>query len=331
MANAKVQINIQNNEETVLSFVRTNSKFLYFSKEEPSFRMFRTALQTGLSGAKFSLIQLKNQENLNIVEQVAGQIKSAQHILATFDIKQITDAGVIRDLRIRFPKEQAPVIVIIPEMGDNEINLLREMGANNILVNPYSPINLIEKIANTLKPSGLSEVIENCQKLLAQKEYAAVLRVCDRILRLKPGSSAAHMLKGDAHLAMSRDELESETISHKQSALNLYTLAWEGNSKYIEPIKRLINFHKEDGNVSEQVKFLKELDKLSPLSIERKIEIGFILVLSLKEKEEGTKYLDMAIDLAKNENNDDRLEEISKRIVEAVAESDSELVNRYAL
>jgi hypothetical protein len=72
MANVKVQMNIQNNEGTVLSFVRNNGKFLFVGKDETSFRFFRTALSTGLTGTKFLLIQLKNQEKSNIVEQVEG-------------------------------------------------------------------------------------------------------------------------------------------------------------------------------------------------------------------------------------------------------------------
>lgn len=345
MANLKAQMAINNNEDTVLQFIRNNGQFLFISKEDTSFRLLRTALSTGLTGSRFSLSLIRYQEMPKMFEQIENYLKRSQYNLLIIDIKTQNDSSNIRDLRSKFSRNQIPILVLMQEMGDNVINLLKEMGANNIVVSPYSPINLIEKIANTLKPSGLSEIIENCQKLLSQKQYQAVIRVCDKILKLKPGSSAAHMLKGDAFLGMSQNQSDPDADSHRKSALNFYMLAWQGNSKYVEPIKRLVNYYKADANIQEQLHFLKELDTLSPLNIDRKIEIGLILINNLKEKkkvesadnkeeiakeaEEITKFLDMAVDLAKKENNEEQLKLIYQSISNALADLDPELAKKY--
>jgi hypothetical protein len=322
--------NVRNNEDIVLSFVKDKGLFLFLGKEEQSFRLFKTALSTALMGAKYLITSIRNQETAQILDQLDRLSKMDQNVFVIIEVKNTKDHGLIRDLRNRFNKERLPIIALMRETGGDALGNMWEIGVNNSIVLPFSPINIIEKIANTLKPSGLSEIIDNCQKLLAQKQYQSVLRVCDNILTRKPGSSAAYMIKGDVYLAMAEEKAGADVSNEMKSALDFYTQAWQGNNKYIEPIKRLVHYYKKEGNAQEQLRFLKEIETLSPLNVDRKIDIGLILISNTDEKDEGIKFLDIAVDMIKKEESAEQLAVISRRITTALSESNPEIALRYA-
>lgn len=219
------------------------------------------------------------------------QGRNAHNVVVIMKLERTGDYSSLRDLRVHYSREEVPVTVLMKETGKDVITLLEEMGANGILVLPYSAINVTEKIANTIKPSGLNEIIQNCEKLLANKQYEAVLNICEIILRRKPGSTVAYMLKGDAYSGMAERKSGQEAQQDRETALIFYTLAWRGNNKYLEPLKRLANFHKAQKNIAEQLRFLLELDELSPLNVDRRKEIGTILSRDFGQVQEAKKYL----------------------------------------
>jgi len=327
----KTQIVIQNNEEIVVKFLKDGGQLLFLGKDEQTYRLFKNALITALSNSSIAPTFIKNANTEQILTQIEMTVLKARNVFIILDLKQPQEYGIISDIRKNYDKSRVPVIVLTKEIGASIINLLQEIGTNSVLVVPYSPVNLIEKIANTIKPSGLGEIIEAARKLLSEKQYDSVLRICDTILKRKPDSAAAYMLKGDVYLAMLEEKTNTDGRDEKKQALHFYTLAWRGNQKYIEPLKKLLNFYQTEKDIVRQLHILVELDELSPLSIDRKIDIGSILIRDFGRKEEGIKFLDSAIALLKKEHEgtDKQISGIYQRINDALKDSEPELAGRY--
>ncbi len=158
------------------------------------------------------------------------------------------------------------IIALVFETRREDIAYLYEVGANNVIAKPASANNILEKMAFTIKPHGkLSELVHAAKEFLRLEEYSKVLKVCKRILTIKPSSPTALMLIGDACLAM----------GDRGRALSAYEQAHVSASVFIEPIKRLVSFH-EGHNQDEHLKYMEKLDKLSPLHAGRKKDIGMV-------------------------------------------------------
>lgn len=180
------------------------------------------------------------------------------------------------------------MIVLTAEIEREGLILLHEMGVSNFITKPISLNGMVEKIANTIRPaSGIGELIDAGKRLLRKGEYDKVLVVSDKVLTLKPQSPAGLMLRGDALKGLGR----------RPEAQAAYEGAMRGASMYLDPIKKLADFHKEEGNASQALKLLEQLDKLSPLNIERKMEIGAIH-LDLGKPARAKIYFDTATKLA---------------------------------
>jgi len=284
-------MNTHNSEEILKKFIQDGGYFVFIGNDGEEFRVFGSTLKTALMGMKMSLYWSKPSDINSVINQIERFRKNAHNVAVIMKLERTGDYSSLRDLRVHYSREEVPITVLMKETGKDVITLLGEMGANGIIILPYSAINVTEKIANTIKPSGLNEIIQNCDKLLANKQYESVLNICEIILRRKPNSTVAYMLKGDAYSGMAESKSGQEAQKEREKALIFYTLAWRGNNKYLEPLKRLANFHKAQKNTAEQLRFLLELDELSPLNVDRRKEIGAILSQDLGQEQEAKKYL----------------------------------------
>jgi tetratricopeptide (TPR) repeat protein len=98
------------------------------------------------------------------------------------------------------------------------------------------------------------------------------------ILDMKPGSSAGLMILGDAELA----------LGNVENAKKAYHEAHENASLYLEPLSKLASLAESIGDHEECLGYLEQLDKLSPLNSERKVNMGEInFTLGHEEKAEG--------------------------------------------
>lgn len=180
------------------------------------------------------------------------------------------------------------MIVLTTEIERDGLILLHEMGVANFITKPISMNGMIEKVANTIRPAtAIGELIEAGKRFLAREEFDKALAVSDKVLEMKPQSPAGLMLRGDA----------LKRLNRRPEALAAYEGATRGASMYLDPIKKLAEFHKEDGNSSQALKLLEQLDKLSPLNIDRKMEIGGIH-LTLGKAARAKIYFDTATKLA---------------------------------
>ena len=174
---------------------------------------------------------------------------------------------LVKQVKNAFP--HVKIIVLTGETESQQLALLHEVGADNFITKPVSLNTLIEKIAFTIKPQGkIGQAVEKGKKLLASGNLEGALAVAQEILEMKPNSAAAFLLIGDVFKAQGK----------RDRAQEFYTRAGEEAPMYLEPLKKLAELHKEDGDWGRHLKYLEKLDNLSPLNVDRKVEIGGIHV-----------------------------------------------------
>lgn len=174
------------------------------------------------------------------------------------------------------PAANVNYIIMTNEIERERLILLHEIGVSNFITKPISMNVLVEKIAFTIQPpSAMGKLIDQGKRFLFEEEYEKALLLSDKILELKPRSPAGLMLRGDALKFMGQNN----------EAVAAYTGAIREAKLYLEPIKKLADFYGELGDTDNELKLLKELDKLSPLNVERKISIGGIYIQQGKNEE----------------------------------------------
>lgn len=209
------------------------------------------------------------------------------------------------------------IVVLVGETRRENIAYFYELGVNNVISKPASMNNIIEKLAFTIKPQGkLSELMAQGKMSLAEGDYKAALQVSVKILKIKPNSPAGLMLQGDCHLAM----------DDRNKAINAYLQAHESSRLYLEPLKKLANVY-HGVNEDEHLKYLKKLDRLSPLNTERKCEIGAVHV-KRKEMDMAEKYFDQAIETATQEAMS-MVSGVAERIAGSVSKTSPRMSEKY--
>jgi tetratricopeptide (TPR) repeat protein len=167
-------------------------------------------------------------------------------------------------------KTAVPGLRVIALTGDSdmtEIALMHEHGADNFIVKPIAVQTLMVKIAFTIKPNTeLRRLLDEGQARLANGRYHEAQRLAQAALTLKPDGAAAFMLLGDALAA----------LGENKEALDAYEAAADSSSMYLAPLKRLANHHRKNGDTDRCLDYLQRLDKLSPLNVSRKLDMGEI-------------------------------------------------------
>lgn len=196
------------------------------------------------------------------------------------------------------------VVVLTSEVERDKLVLLHELGADNIITKPISPDTLIEKIAFTVKPRGqLGELMDAGRRQLDEGNPLEAAKLAKQVLELKPNSPSGLLLLGDA----------LRHLGKKDEALVAYTRAEKGAKLFLEPLKKIAELHHEQGNTVEEIHFLERLDKLSPLNVDRKVEIGSGYV-KLGDAEKAKSCFDQAVRIATK----DALDAVS-RVTQSIA------------
>ncbi|MFW5735011.1 MAG: tetratricopeptide repeat protein [Oceanidesulfovibrio sp.] len=195
------------------------------------------------------------------------------------------------------------VVILTGETERQRLVLLHEIGADNFISKPISMNILIEKIAFTIKPQGkIGKLIDNGKQLLSKEQYEESLKVVRQILEIKPNSAAGFLIMGDAYKGLGK----------KDKAVEAYENACEHAAMYMEPLKKLAEFYEEEGDHENRLRYLEKLDKLSPLNVERKVDMGGIHV-NLGNEEKAELLFEHAINQAKKEAMN-YIEEITSKI-----------------
>jgi len=244
-------------------------------------KTFEVALKTlGFGKEKFTLHTQKE-----LVVKIKHQLSQNKLplLFIDFSLQFDVDEDFIQTLRQIFTNK-IKIICLINEIERDRLVYMQEMGIDNFIVKPISINSIIQKIANTLEPSPLSQKVDLAMQYLEENKLEQAKQIIDQILKIRPNSSVAYMLLGDMYIIQKNFE-QAEQVYLKASYLS---------KLYLEPLKKLASLYAETNNLEQQLSVLHKLDKLSPLNPERKITIGKIYV-KRKEIDKGKEYLDCAI------------------------------------
>jgi tetratricopeptide (TPR) repeat protein len=305
-------------EKTVIEFAaKDNGSFFAVSHDATFLRNFRQTLNKELViGA--DVIRTSNDTSKFLAEAKSPLFKDKQILLV---IERILDGKNVLPFIRQFKEtyDKSYIIVLTTEVEKNVLVLLHEVGADNFITKPASMDTIIEKIAFTIRPqSKLGQMLDTAKDYLARGKADDALLLCEKILSdVKPGSAAALMIQGDAY----------KRLGKPAEAATAYGAAADGAQMYLEPLKRLAELYKEQGDLDNQLAFLEKLDKLSPLNVERKVDMGEIHV-----KKGDTQRAEALFDEAmKNATKEAMglIEDVKRSIAERCMDAAPEMAERF--
>lgn len=232
-------------------------------------------------------------------EQSTGFVKTnlcIQRVLDTKELLQAIDRGVVQENPIT--KEKSPIVVFfdlilkgsgvdyIPSLlktrhpnnfiktialsseCDNEdgtFHLLAEQGVDKIIVRPFSINSVMEITANVIKPDSVfDKFVDECHRFLTEGKPDSVIHLCNAVLlKKKPNSAKVFVLLGNAY----RDK------GNKTKAEEFYLKAIDADPMFLIPRQALADFYRKIGATDKFIKCLRELERISPKNLPRKLEL----------------------------------------------------------
>lgn len=187
------------------------------------------------------------------------------------------DIVILQKLRADERTRTARVIVVSNQIYEEKVAHFIEKGADDIIVLPYAQSTIVTKIVETISPPEHKKLYDEARRDLARGRIAEAMRGARRLLELYPALPRAHELLGAVHDA--RGEI-NEAISSFEAALSL-----ERAQMFLEPRIRLARLYgllaesSPDEGLADiywrkQLIFLEELDRISPISMERRVQRG---------------------------------------------------------
>ncbi len=313
----KQKVKFSKYENTVIDFVDKGGVFVTYTRDNTFIKLLYRVILKYLGIKKNCIFSCYSKKDL--IKRIAAEVKLKNKVVVfverIFDGVQSTD--IIVTLKESF-KDNVFIVILTTEVDRDVLVKFYELGAKNFITKPLSMNTLIEKIAFTVKPqSKLGQMIEEAKSLLEKGKMDLALKKCEEILKIKPNSAAAYMLKGDIYKKMGDIEKAKECYLKAHNDWNLY----------LDPLKRLVDISKETGDKEALLTYLKKLDKLSPLNVERKVEIGTISI-EMGNREEGERYLDSAIQLAAKQLKEE-IGNLAIKIADTLMSLDASLAEKY--
>lgn len=302
--------------EVLIDFIDQDGIFMVYSEDKLFFNLLNRLLIKYIGVQKNCIVPVLTQQE--IFDHLGKTSKLRQKVILFLERVQngFSSANLIPNIKAGF--DHCKVIVLSTEVERDVLVSLYEAGADNIITKPISINVLLEKVAFTLKPSSkIGELLDNARAMLKKKQYEQALKKIEEVLAIKPQSASALMLRGDIF----RDQGKLE------EAIAEYKAALKSSPLYLEPIKRLIAVYDELGDSEKKLKYMLRLDRLNPLNVARKLELGSIFV-ELGKKDQGEPYLEQALKLASKEARDN-LGQLAVQIADRLMSVDAELAERY--
>ena len=196
---------------------------------------------------------------------------------------------------VRQFKEDRPelkIIVLTTGMNRERLMLLHEVGADNFIAKPVSENMLVEKLAFTLKPqTEVGRMVDQARNMLRQGLAEECLGLCRQIVGRRANCAPAYLVMGDAFQALHNDAAAREAYERASQYADLF----------LEPLSRLAELCGRTGDQKGQLAYLRRLDSLSPLNVDRKVELGRIH-LDMGQHEKAESFFQAAMELITRES-----------------------------
>ncbi|MFP4168009.1 MAG: tetratricopeptide repeat protein [Desulfonatronovibrionaceae bacterium] len=278
-------------DQVVRYFVQDNGGFLVVSHDNGFIKMFKGCLKSlGISSDSLHT----HYEIESYVKQTSSLLKRYKRLILFVEASIEGRSSTVFFKQVKeFVGDRAIIICISTEVDRELLFLFHEMGADNIIIKPVSVNSIVEKIAFTLKPNNLRQMVDKAKEAIAAGEYSPARIVVNEIFKISPESAIGNILLGDIHKC-EKDYREAEAR---------YKKATQNARMYLEPLERLVQLYEETGQKERKLEVLKKLDKISPLNHERKLSIGDAYA-DLGDVDNTKAYYDDALRLVRKNAND---------------------------
>ena len=303
-------------ESVIREFIEENGYFIVYSDDHNFVRMFQNVVYKQLSIPKDCVFSSADANS--IYNELKSRNKNGYQVIVFVEreMNRINNKDFVQQLNQSL--NNVAIIVLTEEVDKSVLIYLHELGADNFITKPLSMNTIIEKLANTIKPPGkLAKLIGRAKEYIEKEKYQEALQLVEEILEIKLSSPAALMVRGDAYKALGENE----------KAIQAYDSAHQSERMYLEPIKKLFDLYTQVGDKEQQKTQLKKLDKLSPLNLERKMNIGE-LELTTGDEEEAEKYFQDALKATKKEAKD-KVSSMAVEIAERMMQYNPEMAEEY--
>lgn len=187
------------------------------------------------------------------------------------------DIAILQKLRADERTKTVHVIVVSNQIYEEKVAHFIEKGADDIIVLPYAQSTIVAKIVETISPPEHKRLYDEARRNLLRGKISEAMQGARRLLELYPSLPRAHELLGTVHDV--RNEMH-EAIAAFEAALAL-----ERAQMFLEPRIRLSRLYgllaesSPDEGLADiywrkQLVFLEELDRISPISMERRVQRG---------------------------------------------------------
>ncbi|OBQ56911.1 histidine kinase [Halodesulfovibrio spirochaetisodalis] len=304
-------------EASIIDFFMKKNGYAIVLTEDTNFTtLLRQTLNKhlGLRNKCFSQVSSVEETLKLIKKELASDKKLLVFIERIFKDKEMS--SLVRKIKDEYSK--CVVFITMTEAPREQFILLHELGADNFITKPIAINTFIEKVAHSIKPqSKVSQLVEIAKTMLEQGAYEDAANVAKTVLKAKPGHSAALLVMGDAYKGLKKYEQ-----AHK-----CYMGAGDSAPLFLDPLKKLADLYGVAGVKKRQLDCLTKLDKMSPLNVERKLDIGSIYV-DLGNFVSADAYFEGALRQA-NKEAMDYLGSVSQRIATAYEEQDPQRAEQY--
>lgn len=303
---------------TVIDFVQKNQGcFIVVSDDSAFIAALRGALQKQLALVSSNILSIV-PDPANILKALNSAEAGRQSPLIIMERRLAGQdmTATVKQLKAAFPR--LLIIMLTMDVEKHRIMYLHEVGADNFIAKPVSVQTIIEKLAFTIKPqTQLGTLIDMGKEYLDDDRPERAKVTALQILEIKPGSSAGLMVLGDAELA----------LGDIQAAKNAYMEASANASLYMEPLHKLALLAEKTGDMEECLKYLGQLDALSPLNSERKINMGEIN-LNLGNNDKAQTLFEAALDQV-TKDAIDQIGALAERVAAIYADKDPERAEQF--
>ncbi len=252
--------------DTVCNFVDDDDGlFLVISQDKKFYQTFRNSFYKEL---RIDQERVRLVSSLRRAMEEIRVYKEYQKTPLVFLENSLNDRSTLPFLEeLKNTFKDILVIVLMADSDEKKIAHCVEAGADSFIIKPVSVNVLIEKISNTLiPPDDIGKKVREGKQRLRKIEFALAYGVAREILEIKPGSPAGLIVMGDA----------LKGLSKRDDALKMYLQAAANANMYLEPLKKILDFYKEEGDTESALRYLVKINELSPLHVGRKKELGEI-------------------------------------------------------